>query len=164
MPYPRAFSHIGLSVTDIQRGVDFYTQVVGAYVIMPPTTIGEDDSQIGQLCTDIFGPGWSSFKIAHLSTVDGIGLELFEFPNAERRENNFEYWKAGIFHFCITDPDIEGMARKIVEAGGKHRSKIWEFFPGKHPYKMTYCEDPFGNILEVYTHSYEMIYANHDYA
>src|SRR4051794_6910299 len=101
MPYPRAFSHIGLSVTDIQRAVDFYTQVVGAYVIMPPTTIGEDDSQIGQLCTDIFGPGWGSFKIAHLSTVDGIGLELFEFPKAERRENNFEYWKAGIFHFCI---------------------------------------------------------------
>ena len=34
-------------------------------------------------------------------------------------ENNFEYWKTGIFHFCVQDPDVEGLAEKIVAAGGK---------------------------------------------
>jgi hypothetical protein len=33
----------------------------------------------------------SSFRIAHLSTGDKIGIELFEFPNSEQRENNFEF-------------------------------------------------------------------------
>ena len=47
---------------------------------MGPTTISHDDSAIGQMCDDVFGEGWGSFRIAHLSTSDGIGIELFEFP------------------------------------------------------------------------------------
>lgn len=161
MVYPRAFSHIGITVTDLDKAVEWYQQLLGCYVLMPQTEILEDDSQIGRLCTDIFGTGFKSFRIAHLTTCDGIGLELFAFanPKSERRENNFEYWKTGIFHFCVTDPDIEGLAKRIAESGGKHRSQIWRLFPDR-PYKMTYCEDPWGNILEIYTHSYEQIYSN----
>ena len=36
---------------------------------------------------------------------------------------------------------------------------IREYFPGEKPYKMVYCEDPFGNIVEIYTHSYELVYS-----
>jgi catechol 2,3-dioxygenase-like lactoylglutathione lyase family enzyme len=39
MTYPRTFSHIGLSVTNLEQAVDFYTKVFGWYVIMPPTEI-----------------------------------------------------------------------------------------------------------------------------
>ena len=159
MVYPRAFSHIGLSVPDVDRAVDFYTKVLGCYLIMKPTEIVKDDSAIGQMCTDVFGPSWTSFRIAHLATVDKIGIELFEFPNNEAPENNLEYWKTGIFHFCIQDPDIEGMVQKIVENGGKQRMPIREYFPGEKPFKMVYCEDPFGSIIEVYSHSYEMTYS-----
>ena len=159
MVYPRAFSHIGLSVPDVDRAVDFYTKVLGCYLIMKPTEIVKDDSAIGQMCTDVFGPDWTSFRIAHLSTADKIGIELFEFPNNEAPENNLEYWKTGIFHFCIQDPDIEGMVQKIVENGGKQRMPIREYFPGEKPFKMVYCEDPFGGIIEVYSHSYEMTYS-----
>jgi lactoylglutathione lyase family protein len=112
--YPRTFSHIGLSVTDLDRAVEFYTDVMGWYLIMPPTTITEDQSAIGIMCSDVFGEKWGSFRIAHLSTGDRVGVEIFEFPNAERPENNFEFWKSGIFHFCVQDPDVEGLAKKIV--------------------------------------------------
>ncbi|TLS80177.1 glyoxalase, partial [Photobacterium damselae subsp. damselae] len=57
MTYPRSFSHIGLSVTDLDKAVEFYTQVMGWYIIMEPTTISEDDSPIGVMCTDVFGAG-----------------------------------------------------------------------------------------------------------
>lgn len=162
--YPRAFSHIGITVTDLDKAVAWYQEVLGVYVLMKPTVIREDDSLIGRLCADIFGKGFQNFRIAHLATVDGIGLEMLEFnhPKSERRENNFEYWKTGIFHFCVTDPDIEGLAKKIVAAGGRHRSQIWPLFPDR-PYRMTYCEDPWGTILEIYTHSYEQIYSNQEY-
>lgn len=164
MTYPRTFSHIGLSVTDLDKAVDFYTKALGFYVIMPPTTIKHDDSAIGQMCDDVFGQGWGSFRIAHLSTGEGIGIELFEFRNAERRENNFEYWKTGIFHFCIKDPDVEGCVRRIVEHGGKQRmSQIRYYYPGQKPYRMVYCEDPFGNLLEIYSHSYELTYSSAAY-
>ncbi|MFY1679692.1 VOC family protein [Streptomyces sp. WMMC905] len=31
--YPRTFSHIGISVPDLERAVSFYTEVLGWYVI-----------------------------------------------------------------------------------------------------------------------------------
>jgi lactoylglutathione lyase family protein len=157
--YPRNFSHIGLSVTDLARAVQFYTEVMGWYLIMPPTEIVEDDSAIGVMCTDVFGKNWESFKIAHLSTGDKIGVEIFEFPNAELRNNNFEYWKSGVFHFCVQDPDLEGLAAKIVAAGGKQRMPVRYYYPNEKPYRMVYCEDPFGNIVEIYSHSYELTYS-----
>lgn len=111
------------------------------------------------MCTDVFGPNWTSFRICHLSTVDKIGIEIFEFPNNEKPKNNLEYWKTGIFHFCITNPDIEGLAKKIAESGGKQRMPVRYYYPGQKPYRMVYCEDPWGNIIEIYSHSYELTYS-----
>lgn len=162
--YPRTFSHIGISVPDVEAAVAFYTEVLGWYVIMEPTTIVEDYSAIGTMCSDVFGPGWESFRIAHLSTGDRVGVELFEFKEQQAPENNFEYWKTGIFHFCIQDPDVEGLAERIVAAGGKQRMPVREYFPGEKPFRMVYMEDPFGNILEIYSHSYELTYSAGAYA
>jgi len=61
--------------------------------------------------------------------------------------------------FCVQDPDVEGLAEKIVAAGGKQRMPVREYFPGEKPYRMVYMEDPFGNILEIYSHSYELTYS-----
>jgi lactoylglutathione lyase family protein len=160
MTYPRCFSHIGVSVTDLDRAVEFYSNALGFYIIMPPTTIRHDDSAIGQMCDDVFGEGWGSFRIAHLSTGEGIGIELFEFRNAEPRADNFEYWKTGLFHFCVKDPDVEGLVKRIEEYGGRQRMKqVRYYYPGQKPYRMVYCEDPFGNIIEIYSHSYELTYS-----
>ena len=74
-PYPRTFSHIGISVPDLDAAVKFYTEVLGWYLIMEPTDVVEDDSAIGEMCTDVFGAGWERFRIAHLSTGDRVGVE-----------------------------------------------------------------------------------------
>lgn len=157
--YPRTFSHIGLSVPNLEDALEFYSEVLGWYTIMPPTLVVEDDSPIGIMCTDVFGAGWKSFRIAHMSTGDRIGVEFFQFLNAEQPENNFEYWKTSVFHFCVQDPDLEGLAEKIVAAGGKQRMPVRYYYPGEKPYRMVYCEDPFGNIVEIYSHSYELTYS-----
>lgn len=163
MPYPRSFSHIGLSVPDLEKAVQFYTEVLGWYIIMEPAEVLNDSTPIGQMCRDVFGEGWEKFRIAHLATGDKIGVELFEFPQNEQPEDNFEYWKTGIFHFCIQDPDIEGLVEKVVAHGGKQRMPIREYYPNDKPYKMVYVEDPFGNIFEIYTHSYELTYSQGAY-
>lgn len=157
--YPRTFSHIGISVPDLEAAVKFYAEVLGWYLIMEPTTITEDDSDIGQMCTDVFGANWKSFRIAHLSTGDRIGIELFEFPDNQRPDNNLEYWKTGTFHFCVQDPDVEGLVEKIKAHGGKQRMPIRHYYPGEKPYRMVYVEDPFGNVFEIYSHSYELTYS-----
>jgi len=163
-PYPRTFSHIGISVPDLDAAVAFYREVMGWYTIMEPTTITEDASPIGLMCTDVFGPDWKSFRIAHMSTGDRVGIELFQFLGQENPKNNFEYWKTGIFHFCVQDPDVEGLAAKIAAAGGKYRMKEPRYYyPGEKPYRMIYMEDPFGVIIEIYSHSYELIYSSGAY-
>ena len=161
---PKAFSHIGITVPDLDKAVKFYTEVLGLYVIMQPTTIVEDDSAIGQMCKDVFGEGFGSFRIAHLSTVDRIGIEIFEFNETKKNPRyELEPKKTGLFHFSVQDPNIEELAAKIVKAGGKQRMPIRAYYPGEKPYKMVYMEDPFGNIIEIYTHSYELTYSQGAY-
>jgi hypothetical protein len=94
--------------------------------------------------------------MAWLSSANQIGFEIIEYieSKAERRLDNFEYWKSGFIHICITDPNIEELYKSITESGGKQRSKIWEIVPDKG-YKIAFCEDPFGNVIEIYDHSYE---------
>jgi len=162
--YPRSFSHIGITVPDIGKAVQFYEEVMGWYVIMPPSTVlEENDTAIGQMCIDVFGKNWGSFEIAHMSTSDGIGIELFSFPNMPDEKPEFSPFKTGLFHFCVQDPDIEMLTDKIVAYGGKQRMPIREYYPNEKPYKMVYVEDPFGVVFEIYTHSYELTYSSGAY-
>jgi len=158
--YPKTFSHIGITVPNIEEAVKFYTEVLGFYVIMEPTLVKEEnETAIGQMCIDVFGEGWGTFKIAHLSTGDKIGFELFEFNESKNMKPTFEPFRSGLFHFSIQDPDVEGLVKKIVDAGGKQRMPIREYYPGEKPYRMCYVEDPFGNVFEIYSHSYELHYS-----
>ena len=154
------FSHIGITVPDLEKAVEFYSKAFGLYVIMGPTEIKHDESAIGQMCDDVFGEGWGSFRIAHLSLGDGVGIELFEFPNTVDEERPFEYWRRGLFHFCVQDEDVEARVKIIEELGGRQRmQQVRKYYPGEKPYRMVYMEDPFGNIFELYSHSYELTYS-----
>ena len=162
--YPRSFSHIGITIPDIHKAVKFYEEVMGWYVIMPPSTVvKEKETAIGQMCIDVFGEDWETFEIAHMSTSDGVGIELFSFPQTSDEKPAFNPFNPGLFHFCVQDPDIEGLLQKIIDHGGKQRMPIREYYPDEKPYKMVYVEDPFGVVFEIYTHSYELTYSSGAY-
>lgn len=72
--YPRSFSHIGISVPDLEAAVKFYTEVLGWYLIMEPTEIVEDDSAIGEMCTDVFGRVGSVFVLLTYQRVIVLAL------------------------------------------------------------------------------------------
>ncbi|MGL4589414.1 MAG: VOC family protein [Mycoplasmatales bacterium] len=162
--YPRKFSHIGLSVKNIEAVVEWYHQVLGFYVIMEPVEVkNESDTPIGIMCQHVFGSQFADFKIAHLSTVDGVGIELFEFPENKDVEVEFDPYKSGFFHFSIQDPNVEELVEHIVANGGKQRMPICYYYPNEKPYRMVYMEDPFGNVFEIYSHSYELQYSSGAY-
>ena len=92
---PRTFSHIGLSVPDLDAALAFYAEVLGFYVLMPPSDVTEDDSAIGVMCTDVFGPGWQRLKSrmsggglsqsrAPILDADGLRDESHDFGEGER--------------------------------------------------------------------------------
>ena len=161
MNYPRAITHVGITVTNIESAIRWYKEIFGFHTLAGPVQLVADDSHFGKISSDIFGSEFRKGKLALLTGSNGVCVEIFEFeePLSQKRKEGFEYWKTGIFHFTIIDPDVENLVRQIVETGGKSRSQIWQFFPDK-PYKMAYCEDPFGNIIEIYSHSTEQTWSN----
>lgn len=161
---PRAIAHVGITVPDIDAAIAWYEDVLGFRPISPPGEVDlTDGSHFAQLCTDVFGADTDqkTLRLAHIATANGVALELFEYvdPPTEIPEDNFIYRRAGINHFCVIDPDVAGLARRIKETGGKQRSKLWQLFDGQ-PYELCYCEDPFGTIIEIYSHSHEQLFAN----
>lgn len=163
--YPKSFSHIGITVPDIEKAVKFYSNVMGWYVIMEPSKVKkENETAIGQMCIDVFDDDWEEFEIAHLATSDGIGIELFSFPHGIKEAPEFNPFNTGLFHFSVQDPDIEGLIDKIVAFGGKQRMPIRAYYPEDKPYRMCYVEDPFGIVFEIYTHSYELTYSSGAYS
>lgn len=158
---PRLINHIGLTVTDLDRAIAWYREVFGFEVIHGPAESVADGSYYGRLSVDIFGAEFKKLRFVHMDTGNGIGLEIFEFiePRSEQRPNTFEYWKGGFFHICVTDPHVEALAQKIERHGGKRRSELWEVYEGSGYYAI-YCEDPFGNSIEIFSHNYELVHSN----
>lgn len=154
--YPKIINHIAVSVPSLDEAVIWYREVLGFTTVKQTEEFVVDDSLIGMAVKDIHGPRLKKMRMAWLSSANQIGFEIIEYiePKAERRLDNFEYWKSGFIHICITDPNIEELCKRISESGGKQRSKIWEIVPDKG-YKIAFCEDPFGNVIEIYDHSYE---------
>jgi catechol 2,3-dioxygenase-like lactoylglutathione lyase family enzyme len=170
-PMPtRAFNHVAVSVTDIDAAMRWYRDVIHMTLLVEPTEVTTDereeknyDPHLATLVRAIFGPKLGKFKFCHMSSANGVGIELFQFiePASELRpeENNFEYWKTGYFHICLTELNVEGLADKIASTGGKRRTDVLEVTPGSGK-KFCFCEDPFGNVIEIYSHSYEQFWAN----
>lgn len=149
-------------MTDIKLAMSWYRDVMGMTILAEPVEIsaGENasDQHLAEIVREVFGPGLDKFMICHMVAANGTGIELFQFmaPEAVRREDNFEYWKTGFFHLAVTDPDVEGLASRISSSGGRRRTKVLEVFPGR---SICFCEDPFGNVIEIYSHSYEQFWS-----
>ncbi|MGL6236150.1 MAG: VOC family protein [Segniliparus sp.] len=156
--YPRPINHIGISVPDIDKAIEWYAEVLGYRLFAGPTILDINDRPPVQ-ALDVLGGKFKRVKIAHLSTGYGTGIELFQSvdPSQEAESNEVEFYRNGIFHICVTDPNIEDLIEKIVDTGGSQISRIWDDRPPLNKFKMVYCRDPFGTIIEIHTHSYEIV-------
>lgn len=143
-------THVGVVVGDLDRAVAWYADVLGLEPLGPATEVRANEGHAGAVAGDVLGEG--SFRQAHLTSANGVALELFEFAERQRK------WQ-GIFHVCLVPPNLEQAAARIVASGGRRTSRIWHVFPDA-PYRTCYCEDPFGNTIELYSHSHERTYAN----
>ena len=85
---------------------------------------------------------------------------LADDPPAERHQVDFS--RIGIFHFCLETDDFQGVIERVLKFGGKTRMDIMRYHPEDEskPYKMVYLEDPFGNLFELYSHSYRETYSS----
>ncbi|MCL1067425.1 VOC family protein [Shewanella olleyana] len=154
-------NHVGIMVGDMNTAVEFYTKALGMKVVMGNTKVQEErETAIGRMCIAVFGEGFKGFNIAHLLTSDGIGFELFEMKDRQQR-HEVDFSRIGIFHFCLQTDDFHGVIERTQELGGKVRMDIMRYHPesDNNTSQMVYLEDPFGNLFELYSHTYEETYS-----
>jgi catechol 2,3-dioxygenase-like lactoylglutathione lyase family enzyme len=155
---PPGFAHVGITVPSLDAAVTWYRAVIGLELIAGPTEVNAGQGHEGRMASEVFGPGFGSLRQAHLSTANGVALELFEFVDPGPERSTFAYGRTGPSHLCLVERDIEGLLDRIRSCGGRQRTAIWAIRPGE-PYRMCHCEDPFGTIVELYSHSHEQTYA-----
>lgn len=136
-------NHAGLTVTDIDAAVAWYTGVFDLALVFGPVEVsGSGRSKV------IFGERFGRMRRAVLRDSSDAALELFEFhePATVRRQDNFDYWKTGFFHLCFTCDDVASRLEAVVALGGRARTAPLDAGGGRF---IAYCEDPFGNVLEL---------------
>ena len=159
--YPIAINHIAISVPDLDEALKWYQEVLRFTIVRGPTELSAVDPKVGNALQDIFGSEFKKLRIVWLSSSNNIGFEIFQFiePKQDSEKTQVPYWSGGFIHISVTYPDIDNLVKKISETGGRQLTKIWEINPQKH-HKLAFCADPFGNIIEIYSHSFKQFHAN----
>lgn len=160
MQIPYALNHIAISVPDVVAASKWYVDVLGFHELRPPHTtdraVTPDDGLF-----KMYPPDLQKVTMAYLSAGNGIGVELFEFqepriaPEA-RADFARDYKRGGYFHMAVTAPDVEALCERAVAAGAR---KIGATIP-VFEYEAIYIEDPWGNVVELISASFERMMSN----
>lgn len=134
------FNHVGISVTNIERSIDFYRDMFG----------------MEKLC-EVFPFGGEQFEaIMDIPGVQGrmcmigkgtLQLELFEFANPKPRDPEYPVSDRGYSHFGVEVEDIAATYEKLRAADVRIHSPVITFMGGGM--KAAYCRDPDGNVFEI---------------
>jgi catechol 2,3-dioxygenase-like lactoylglutathione lyase family enzyme len=156
-----SINHIAISVPDLEKGLKWYQEVMGFTIVRGPVELTSDDIRVGIALKNIFGSKFKKLRIVWMSSANNIGFEIFQFiqPKQFIKRKQIEYWSGGVIHMAVTERNLEYLLAKVTKTGGKQISKIWELDPKKH-HKLVFCTDPFGNVIEIYSHSFEQFHAN----
>ena len=130
---------------------------VGFHVVLGRLSV-ESEWYVGVELTDRFGE-FEARKLGHLGTGNRVGIELIEWDETEG-ESDPDPFSSGLFHLSIIDPEVEELAQRIDDHGGDAYSEVWGVNSEDDDYKLAYCKDPWGNYIEVFSHSNERIYSN----
>jgi glyoxylase I family protein len=141
--------HVSFSVTDIERTVDFYQNVLG-FELRSRT-----HNKYDQLGTALFGTKWglnqpqADLQIAVMN-LGGVRIEFIEYVDPKAAPYHKNPSIAGSAHIAIHVDDIEADRARLEGAGVEFHSPINTFNEtGKPPWRWCYFRDPDGICLEL---------------
>lgn len=151
-------THVGLAVPNLDRAIEWYRSVLGFYILSGPTNFDAAEAEVENITQNLQGPEIKKMRNAHMMSMGGVGIELFEFQEADLNESQPTAHR-GFFHICLIVENVVEAIERIVQHGGKQRSQIHQMNKDKNHY-LVYTEDPFGNILELSSRSTAEMYSN----
>lgn len=139
--------HIGITVTDIERSVAFYRDVLGFDYQGELLMEGKE--------TDIlFQKEGCKARVAYLNPdrYKGAQVELIQFVSHDVEKQSTDLFRTSISEICFSTDDIDGEYKRLCSEGVEFLSGPKEFDFSNYGFgksKAVYFRDPDGNILEL---------------
>lgn len=133
-------NHTGISVTDMERSLSFYRDLLELELIF--------DSDVDDVppLNAVVGMDKARGRVAWLRAGDTM-IELWQWDHPAGRQLPDDYRPAdkGVTHYALETDDVDALYQRIVDAGYSANSQPLDL--GLH--KTTYVRGPDGEIIEI---------------
>jgi catechol 2,3-dioxygenase-like lactoylglutathione lyase family enzyme len=146
LPHVRGIYHAGLTVSDIERSIAFYRDVLGLELAWRQES---DTPYIAQLT----GLPGTHLKVAYLKPAgaDGPFIELLQYLAPAGTAVDTTPNNPGTAHVCFFVEDLQASYRDLSERGVRFVSEPIQIAAGVHKGSSTvYAKDPDGITLEFF--------------
>ena len=145
----KRIDHVGITVSDLDRSLRFYCEVLGMKLLTRSTL-----TDVGN--ADLLGVDDLELTIADLDPGDGRVVELLEYSSPSGHRIAFRSWDPASMHLALTVHDLDGVQSRLQEAGVEviSRRPLTIRDPGKtwDGVRCLYVRDPDGAVLELVQH------------
>ncbi|HUE40955.1 MAG TPA: VOC family protein [Chthoniobacterales bacterium] len=138
-----AADHTGITVSNLERSLAFWRDVLGF-------EFSHSTHQTGETPEQITGVKGAELKLAVLKTPSGHKIELLEyFAPADRRCVDIRPCDVGHVHVALTVDDLDAVLQKIAASGWKAAGTPQTLTHGPNAGKrVIYVRDPDGTTIE----------------
>jgi catechol 2,3-dioxygenase-like lactoylglutathione lyase family enzyme len=140
---PTTVDHVGFTVSDLDRSIEWYTQVLGL-------VLGAQADGSGDVVAELLEVPDVSLKAAFL-TVGGQRLELTQFLQPAGKPYTQSNNEAGATHACFLVEDLDATYERMVELGvSTNAPPIYQEQGDLKGYGVLYFRDPDGIQMELF--------------
>jgi len=139
-----AVDHTGITVSNLERALAFWRDVLG---FEPSHTA----HQTGEMASEITGVAGAEIKLAVVKTPGGHKIELLEYlaPAERKRHVNLRPCDVGSVHVALIVDDLAAVLSAINASGWKAAGKPQTLQSGPNAGKrVVYVRDPDGTTIE----------------
>lgn len=145
----RKFAHVGLSVADLDKAIEFYR------VLLNAEPIAEYENDRKTYIDELVGYG-AKMREAWFELGDGF-VELIEYSQPQPGRTDPETYNVGHMHLCIEVEDVDAEYKRLRDAdvGIEFRSDGPVVIPEEEPDfagdRYLYLRTPDGSTFELFT-------------
>ena len=139
-----AADHTGITVSNLDRSLAFWRDVLGF-------ELSHTAHQTGEMASEITGVAAAEIKLAVVKTPGGHKIELLEYvtPADRKRHVNFRPCDVGSVHVALIVDDLDAVLSAINVSGWKAAGKPQTLQSGPNAGKrVVYVRDPDGTTIE----------------
>lgn len=139
-PRVHGILHAGLTVSDFEAAVSWWSELFGFLLVTEQTITGAEADALAGL----YGAQGLSVRLGFLRAPDGSVLEIFTFDPPVPAQAA-EWRRPGYTHIALSVRDVPALHRRLKRAGVPFITDV-QFTGGAH---WAFFRDPDGNLVEI---------------